>query len=88
MNAISMDSATWAGIGVVIGGFFGAIITFWVAEGIGFRQGVMLTQKHHETLVAQKHEPKQEPEPDSKEETPAEMLVPEENVEVGELVIA
>lgn len=83
MNAISIDSTTWIGIGAVMGGCFGAIITFWVAEGIGFRQGVLVTQKHHEVLAAQKHGPEQE-----LTEGPTEIPAPKENIEAGELVTA
>ncbi len=35
------------GIGAVIGGFTGSVITYWVAERIGFREGTMRMQKHY-----------------------------------------
>lgn len=83
-NAIATDNAAWMGIGSVLGGFVGAVMTFWVAEGKGFREGVVLQQKHHEEILRiQNGQGSSTPnEQERNEVTPA----PEEIVEADEAV--
>ena len=49
ITGISSNLYVWIS-GVALGGFIGAIITFLIAEGRGFREGTIRMQLHHEKL--------------------------------------
>ena len=82
MNAISTDSAIWVGIGAVLGGCIGAVITFWVAEGRGFREGILRQQKHYEEILRIQHGQS----PLNGREQNVETHAPEEIVEADKVV--
>lgn len=70
MNGIS--SEVWIGIGAGVGSFIGCVITFWVAEGVGFREGTRHMQKHYEEMASRKRQPEITEMPAPTEEVEAE----------------
>lgn len=58
MNVINgISSEMWIGFGALVGSFVGCMITFWVAEGVGFREGTRHMQKHYEEMASRKRQP-------------------------------